>query len=296
MSRNILAVVKPKIFREYIGVKEEPDSLNDFPDEIINSKIGEFHFILGFAMEDYDNNGRGTGIFKRRWNYGYFSPEKIKKLKNDHENEVIKVVISIGGRASGDTKYPFNPAEKEVWIEKAQESLKEIIKDYKGQIDGIDINYENIESDDFSHCIGKVINGLKNKDGVINVVSIAPSYPVQAHYKKLYMANGKDINWVDYQFYDQIVSTKVEFIKLYSDLSNVYDKEKLLAGFSTDPNDAGKISREVFLEGCNDLISSASLPGIFVWNANDSALNVISNDVPFYFEKLAQRKLTDSTS
>lgn len=47
---------------------------------------------------------------------------------------------------------------------------------------------------------------------------------------------------------------------------------KLLVGISTDPNDACKISEDVFIDGCTDLLNKASLCGIFVWNANDSAV------------------------
>lgn len=65
------------IFREYIGVKPNPITLDDFPSEIINPLITEFHFILGFAKEVHDENGKGTGQFKPTWNMDYFSPEKV---------------------------------------------------------------------------------------------------------------------------------------------------------------------------------------------------------------------------
>lgn len=65
------------IFREYIGVKPNPITLDDFPSEIINPLITEFHFILGFAKEGHDDNGKGTGEFKPTWNMDYFSPEKV---------------------------------------------------------------------------------------------------------------------------------------------------------------------------------------------------------------------------
>ncbi|KAJ1393084.1 Glycoside hydrolase family 18, catalytic domain [Sesbania bispinosa] len=294
---SLAVIVKPTIFREYIGAKSHPDNLHDFPDHIINPKIPEFHFILAFATEKYDNNGRGTGHFKRSWNVDDFSAEKIKKLKEKYET--VKVVISIGGRGN---EHPFNPADNHKWSESAIHSIKDIIKGYKNKgghygnlIDGIDINYEVINSNeaDFSFCIGKVIHDLKKNDSTINVVSIAPSNHVRSHYKKLYLAHRNDIDWVGYQFYDQTVSSKDEFIKLYREVSNDY-REKLLAGFSTDPQDAGKISREDFFEGCADLVNFALLAGIFVWDANDSAEITGSYEHPFMLEEKAQKLLTQS--
>ncbi|XP_027338326.1 chitinase 2-like [Abrus precatorius] len=284
MSLN--TVVKPTIFREYIGPMSCP-GLHNFPD-IINPEISEFHFILAFATEDYGCDGRGTGKFQATWNVQDFSTEKIKELKKEHKN--AKVVISIGGRG---VECPFNPIEKQKWIDNAKFSLKIIIQDYKDPcscitvIDGIDINYEHIKSDDFVECIGEVIEYLK-KDVLINVVSIAPSAPVLSQYKTLYKEQKCYINWVDYQFYDQCLSSKCEFEKLYRDLSDVF-KDKLLAGYSTDPNDKdNQISPEDFLKACEDLIKCQFLPGIFVWNANYSA----DDHPPFYFEKLAQELLT----
>ncbi|KAJ1438711.1 Glycoside hydrolase family 18, catalytic domain [Sesbania bispinosa] len=301
MSHNFQAVWKPKIFREYIGVKPYPDNLNNFPEDIINPKISEFHFILGFATEDYDQEGKGTGYFKRTWNYDYFSPDKVRELKKKYGN--VKVIISIGGRHTDSSQYPFNPAEKELWSDQAIESLKEVIADYDGEkdecgcnnvIDGIEINYEEIKctDTDFAHYIGKVIKELKKLVPSIKVVSIAPSDLVRPHYKRLYQEYHDYINWVDYQFYDQKVSSKDEFVNLFRELSNEY-QGKLLAGFSTDPNDAGKISREVFLEGCSELIHRKLLPGISVWDANDSVVPR-SNEKPFLLEEKAQNLLTGS--
>ncbi|KAJ1438714.1 Glycoside hydrolase family 18, catalytic domain [Sesbania bispinosa] len=277
MSHNFQAVGKPTIFREYIGVKPYPDNLNNFPEDIINPKISEFHFILGFATEDYDQEGKGTRYFKRTWNYDYFSPDKVRELKKKYGN--VKVIISIGGRHTDSSKYPFNPAKKELWSDQAIDSLKEVIADYDGEkdecgcnnvIDGIEINYEEIKctDTDFAHYIGKVIKELKKQEYL--------DY----------------INWVDYQFYNQKVSSKDEFVNLFRELSNEY-QGKLLAGFSTDPNDTGKISREVFLEGCSELIHRKLLPGIFVWDANDSVVPR-SNEKPFLLEEKAQNLLTGS--
>ncbi|XP_027348185.1 chitinase 2-like [Abrus precatorius] len=286
-------MVTNPIFREYIGGKPYPDDLNDFPD-IINTKLDEFHFLLASAVEEYDSNGKGTGIFRQNWNERYFGAEHIKELKRKYryENVKVKVMISIGGRGNA-----FDPAEKEVWPDRARDSLEKIIQHYQrldAIIDGIDINYEVVKTNetDFAHCMGSVIDALKNKDKVINEVSIAPSKNTQSHYLKLYRAHQKDVRLVDYQFYDQSVPSAADFVALFRQLSDEYQENILLAGFSTDPDDSGKLSREVFIEAATDLINTGSLRGIFVWDANDSA----AADDPFFFEIKAQDLLVGSDS
>ncbi|XP_027338329.1 chitinase 2-like [Abrus precatorius] len=291
------AFVQGTIFREYIGAKSHP-KLKKFPVDIINSEILEFHFILAFATEDYDpTTGRGKGNFSPSWNVTDFSAEKIKEMKAQYNN--VKVVISIGGRG---TTYPFNPEDKLQWIHNAKKSLKEILEvDYKDGcscttktvIDGVDINYEHIESDDFVECIGEVIEYLKKKGMKVSIApsdSTDPANPVLTNYKNLYNDNKEHIDWVDYQFYDQTVSKIDAFVNLYRSLSDFFSVKKLLAGYSTDPNDAGNISQKVFLEGCKILLQRASLPGIFVWDANDSKVL----EEPYYVEIKAQQLLTNS--
>ncbi|PNX77796.1 narbonin, partial [Trifolium pratense] len=263
------------IFREYIGVKPSSKVLRNFPTEIINSNINEFHFILGFASEEYDNNNKGTGVFKESWNVDYFGPDDVITMKKNHAN--VKVVISIGGR---DSKTPFNPLkDDEEWSKKAVESLKVIIRKYK--IDGIDINYQYIhhsgsdpEYRRFANYLGRVITELKNDTTLrINVVSIAPSPNNDTHYCNLYRENEDKINWVDYQFYNNpyVISTYDEFLNLYNKAARAYCPEKVLPGLGTNLTD-DKMPWENFIVGCILLKKTSKLPGIFVWNANDSAI------------------------
>lgn len=74
-------------------------------------------------------------------------------------------------------------------------------------------------------------------------------------------------------------------VKLYLQLTQDYDAYKLLAGFNTDPYDSGKISKEVFIKGCTDLINRSLLSGVSIWNGNDSAVFKSNDDTPFLFEK-----------
>ncbi|KAK7354744.1 hypothetical protein VNO80_20215 [Phaseolus coccineus] len=282
--------IQKPLFREYIIAS---DLLKGFPVEIISPRIPHFHFLLAFASEDYveDPNTKkklGKGNFRATWDVKKFSPESIRNLKSEYG---AKVVISLGGRG---TDFPFNPQDKEIWIDNAKKSLEHIITEqYKGPfgtvIDGIDINYEYIESseEDFAHCIGKVIDYLKT---LISVVSIAPSNPVLSHYQKLFKAKPDRVDWVNYQYYKQKVSNTSEFVNLHKTLIDTFSVEKLLAGFSTDPNDKGNISLEVFIEGALQLISSASLSGIFVSDAQSS----LDSEPSHYVEGKAQKLLTES--
>ncbi|XP_045790252.1 chitinase 1-like [Trifolium pratense] len=289
------------IFREYIGVKPSSKVLRNFPTEIINSDINEFHFILGFASEEYDNSNKGTGVFKESWNVDYFGPDDVRTMKEKYAN--VKVVISIGGR---DSKTPFDPLTGlEEWSKKAVESLKRIIGKYKSSsgdntIDGIDINYQYIhgsESDRrFANYLGRVITELKyNTDLRINVVSIAPSPNNDTHYLNLYSANKDDINWVDYKFYNNpyVISSSDEFVNLYNEAEKAYCPEKVLPGLSTDPAD-DKMSWEIFIGGCKLLKKKSKLPGIFIWNANDSAIPVPGENKGFLLEILLQRLLVQT--
>ncbi|KAK7321879.1 hypothetical protein VNO80_20207 [Phaseolus coccineus] len=251
--------IQKPLFREYIIAS---DLLKGFPVEIISPRIPHFHFLLAFASEDYveDPNTKkklGKGNFRATWDVKKFSPESIRNLKSEYG---AKVVISLGGRG---TDFPFNPQDKEIWIDNAKKSLQHIITEqYKGPfgtvIDGIDINYEYIESseEDFAHCIGKVIDYLKT---LISVVSIAPSnlsFPITRSCSRL----------------NQTVLTGST------------------TRFSTDPNDKGNISLEVFIEGALQLISSASLSGIFVSDAQSS----LDSEPSHYVEGKAQKLLTES--
>nr|CAA87009.1 nodulin homologous to narbonin [Vicia faba] len=279
------------VFREYIGVKPDSKSLADFP-QITQTETIEFHFILGFATEKYNESRKGSGNFEESWKDEFFGPDKVRILKTKHPE--VKVVISIGGRG---VETPFDPAEQNVWVSNAVKSLKLIIQKYKNEsgnlIDGIDINYEHIKWDEaFPRLIGQLITELKKeRDLNIHVVSIAPSENNASSYLNLYNANPDYINLVDYQFSNQLnpVSTDDAFVDIYERVVNDYHPRKVLPGFSTDPLDHIniKITRDIFIGGCTKLKQTSSLPGVFFWNANDSN----NGDEPFKVEHVLEELL-----
>jgi hypothetical protein len=267
------------ILREYIGVKPYPKSFI-FPD--IDYNEIDFHVILAFAHETYNEDGKGTGKFYPDWDLDICGIPRVQDIKLKYPK--VKVVLSIGGRDIQSvqdiikhkdippTKYPFSPIEKESWCDNAVDSLKKIIQDYT--FDGIDILYDNINTneEDFSNYVGDVIKRLKEEVG-INVVSIAPSHETNEHYKLLYRDHSDDINWVNYQFYMQPNPTdETDFVDLiYVRLAReCYTFEKLLVGASTDPRDGRNVPLplDVFVASCSDLMK-VQRSGIFIWNAND---------------------------
>lgn len=293
------------IFREYIGVEPSLKNLRDFPTEIINSKVSEFHFILGFATETYDKSKKGTGVFKENWNVEFFGPEEVRKLKEKYTN--VKVVISIGGC---DVNTPFNPAvDEKTWVDAALASLKVIIQKYKGEngnmIDGIDINYENITqiSADranrrFGNHIGSVITALKKDLNLnIKVVSISPSENTDLHYLNLYIANKANIDFINYQFYNKSDSDPIagDFLQLYKKVAQDYEPAKVIPGInSAEPegeDEKNKIPKQNFIAGCIQLLQTKSLHGIFVWNAHYSATPPSGGNKAFLLENLFQSLL-----
>ncbi|XP_027339630.1 ruBisCO-associated protein-like [Abrus precatorius] len=281
----------PSIFREYI----DPNHFRPFPNNIINPNISEFHFVLTFAVETYQGeaeNPRGTGHFNSTWDIERFGPADIRSLKQAHTN--AKFVISIGGRGAD---HSFNPVDSENWIRNAECSLTNILRRYNNEnenlekiIDGIDVYYEYINSDHFNHCIGELINRLKNEN-LVDVVSITPSRNVLPQYSALFQDNQAAIGLVNYQFHTEDVHTVGDFIhRFYYLRSTVFGQNKLMVGFSTVPGEYVNFSPPVFIDLCQQIIESGFLKGISVWNASYSARYL----PPFYIEQRAQAFLTGS--
>ncbi|CAI8608392.1 unnamed protein product [Vicia faba] len=242
--------VEPTIFRVYVA--HIPKSENNFKSE--SDCEGKLDLILSFATEHYDEYGKGNGVFNPTWEVDSQSIEYVKKVKEDYPYP--RVVISIGGFCS---EFPFNPIEKNDWINNAEKSINKIIDLYdtdKNIIDGIDIHYEAIYSseDDFSFCIGEVIRRLKNNKLSIKLVSIAPTKILQTYYHKLYSDNKDMVDFVDYQFPKQSFSTKQQVVDLYKELAFDYAPALVLPEFSfnCDP---------ILLDGIKELFILEIIPG-----------------------------------
>ncbi|XP_058746946.1 chitinase 2-like [Vicia villosa] len=273
MSDDRSAIVTPTIYREYI--------LKHFP-TTVSSEYKPVDFIIGVASENYTPTG-GTGDFHPNWSLTTFSPEKLKNLKENYPQ--VRFVISFGGVG---TQYPFKSYEKQQWITSAVISIKDIIHLYddnnqKNLIDGIDIHYDSIESspDDFSYCIGEVINKLKT-DLSIKSVSIAPTEHNQSHYKKLYSDNQDNIDFVGYLFTNQTYSSVEKVVHVFEKLVADYSPFKVLPGFLY-PSFSDVIIKEAIIF----LINHKLATGFFTYPADHDS--PVGPPGPFSFKEYASK-------
>ncbi|KAE9587932.1 hypothetical protein Lal_00002805 [Lupinus albus] len=250
------------IFRQYT----HDDS---FEQVYVSTKfLKEYQIALTFAI-DYDENGLPTnGVFRPTWDLTKVTPLAITQFKKNHPDVNVKVFISIG---DNETQYPFSPKENKSWIDNATKSLTSIIKDkdYDLQVDGIDVFYQHIQANptDFVECIGQVIKNLK-EGGVIKVSSISPSFIVnKEYYFSLYKSYSSFIDWVDYQFQNEVTSVfdPNTLFDLYNKLATeFYPKKKLFAGYSAENQDWTTLSPIVFFLGGMDIIKRKKGPGISI--------------------------------
>jgi hypothetical protein len=253
------------IFRQYTF----DDS---FQQVFISSKfLKEYQIALTFAT-DYDlNNIPSNGIFRPTWDTTKVTPESITNFKKQHPEVNIKVYISIGNRG---TKFPFSPqSTNKSWILNATKSLTNIIKSNKEdsnlQVDGIDVLYEQIDASpvDFIECIGQLIKNLR-ENGVIKEASISPSFGLNKEfYFLLYKTYFYLIDWVDYQFQNEVVPVFApnKLVEVYDELvKEFYPRKKLFAGYSAENEDWATLSPIVFFLGGMDILKKRKGPGISI--------------------------------
>ncbi|KAK7402158.1 hypothetical protein VNO78_14201 [Psophocarpus tetragonolobus] len=234
---------------------------------VSNKFLKEYQIALTFAS-DYDEEDVATnGLFRATWDVTKVTPESIAFFKQQYPDVDIKVFISIGNRGS---QHPFKPLDNTTWIANATESLTRLIKneDYNLHVDGIDVLYEEIDASpsDFIKCIGQLIRNLK-ESGVISKASISPSFALNKdYYIPLYRSISSLLDWVDYQFQNEVtfVHDPSMLFKLYNDLSKVYPRRKLFAGYSAENQDWATLSPIVFFLGGMDILNKRRAPGVSI--------------------------------
>ncbi|XP_020104018.1 chitinase 2-like [Ananas comosus] len=286
----LLALLTPTIsaansnhFTEYIGASFNGVAFTDVP---INPNV-DFHFILAFAI-DYTGGSSPAptnGQFNIFWDSNNLSPSAVAAIKQSNPN--VKVAVSLGGATVSGQPVNFSPTSVDSWVSNAVSSLTSIIQQYN--LDGIDVDYENFQSDPstFTQCIGQLITTLK-QNGVISFASIAPfdNSDVQTHYQALWASFGSVIDYVNFQFYAYGPSTTVDqYLSHYNDQTANYNGGTILASFTTD-NSPNSLSADTGLSACESLHAEGSLPGIFIWSADDS------KSEGFTYETQAQALLT----
>uniref|UniRef100_A0A6V7QSM7 GH18 domain-containing protein n=1 Tax=Ananas comosus var. bracteatus TaxID=296719 RepID=A0A6V7QSM7_ANACO len=268
----LLALLTPTIsaansnhFAEYIGAEFKGVTFTDVP---INPNV-DFHFILAFAI-DYTGGSPPAptdGQFNIFWDSTNLSPSAVAAIKQSYQN--VKVAVSLGGATVSGQTVNFSPTSIDTWVSNAVSSLTSIIQQYN--LDGIDVDYENFLSDPdtFTQCIGQLITTLKS-NGVISFASIAPFPNVQTHYQALWASYSRVIDYVNFQFYAYGPSTTVDqYLSYYKDQTANYNGGTILASFTTD-NSPSSLSADTGLSACMSLHDEGSLPGIFIYSADNS--------------------------
>nr|4RL3_A Chain A, Chitinase A [Pteris ryukyuensis]4RL3_B Chain B, Chitinase A [Pteris ryukyuensis] len=270
-----------KVFREYIGALYNGVQFTDVP---INSGV-TFHFILAFAI-DYTSAAAATnGVFNIYWQNSVLTPAAVQAIKAQHSN--VKVMVSLGGDTISGSPVQFTATSVSSWVANAVSSLTSLINQY--HLDGIDIDYEHfdqVSTSTFVSCIGQLITQLK-ANNVISVASIAPFDGVESQYTALFGQYSSVIDLVNFQFYSYGAGTSAsQYVSLYNTAASKYGGgAKVLASFST--GGVGPAPSTV-LSACQQLKSSGTLPGIFIFSADGS----YASSAKFQYEQQAQTLLT----
>ncbi|XP_006662357.1 chitinase 1-like [Oryza brachyantha] len=211
-------------------------------------------------------------------------------VKLQHPN--AQVVLGVGGATVGGVDTYFSPADEDSWVSNAVDSLSGIIDTY--QLDGIDIDYEQFNGDEalFARCIGRLLTELKARYPAL-VTSIAPYKDTEGYYQALWSSYQEVIDYVNYQFYANPASTRVEqYMEEYGRVAgSVFAGGSVLASINTsNPADVVTVDAYTALQACAQL--AGNLTGIFVWSADSSYYN----NLDFWYEGQAQQILAVGTN
>lgn len=265
---------------EYIGATGVPVTFDDVPIE----KDIEFHFILGFAIDADASGNAQNGIFSPYW-ASTLTPDSVADIKAQHPN--VKALASLSGWSLGEKILRwYDPKDPELWISNAFTSLQSLIVTYN--LDGIDIDYENFpkRNSTFPYCIGELISLLKNQS-VISVATIAPFNSRAVPYIQLCDGYGDLIDYVNYQFYTDKVSTPKGYLEAFKLRAKQFDQEKLLPSYEVDGRG---IQGEAFFDALKLLEKNGiDVKGVMIFSADASSAN------GYYYERKSQAFLLNST-
>ena len=253
---------------------------------VSNKFLKEYQIALTFAT-DYDDDDRPTnGIFRPTWDLQKVTPEAIERFKEKARSMDVdvKVFISIGNRG---THQPFKSLDNNTWIANATESLAHLVQseELNLHVDGIDVLYEEIDASpgDFIQCVGTLIRNLK-ENGVITEASISPTFNLNTEfYSRLYSSVPFFVDFVDYQFQKEVnfVMNPSVLLQRYNELTKVYPRRKLLAGYSAENEDWATLSPIVFFLGGMDILKKRRAPGISIHYHNFSAQSSPPQSTPW---------------
>lgn len=281
-SRRALLQQSSKVLTDYIGASGGSIAFTEVP---LDSKV-QYIFPLAFAIDADAAGNTAGGVFSGYWSDS-LSPGAAQAFVQANPN--VRISVSLGGATQwiSDTQPArpvdwYDPADTATWVANAVSSITALAAQYS--ITGIDIDYETFPhgSATFSACIGGLIKELKDA-GTISVASIAPFGQVRTIYSELYQSHGNLIDYVNYQFYAEGLSSQSEYVNKFNEVATTFDAAKLMASVNVDGSEGAGLTGNDFIGAVKQLTTYA---GIMIWEADDSKK---SN---FAMENLAAAQLT----
>ncbi|CAM6094207.1 unnamed protein product [Calypogeia fissa] len=249
------------LLTDYIGSSGN-DSIQ-FTDVPIVATV-QYIFPLSFAIDADVNGTTQNGVFSPFWESS-LTPGAAQSFVQAHSN--VRLSVSLAGSSQyidAQTRRSvdwYDPPDTNAWISNAVTSITSLVQQYS--LRGIDIAYDSFpENATFTECIGGLITQLKG-NGTISVVSIAPFGNTLSVYQDLFANYGSKIDYVNYQFYVDGLTTPSEYVMRFKMVAASLDPTKMMA--SVEAGGRG-------LQG-SDFISAVrqvSIAGIMIWDVDDS--------------------------
>lgn len=263
LQAHLVIPASAKVLTDYIGASGGDIAFTDVP---LNPNV-EYIFPLSFAIDADKDGNTANGVFLNYWSS---SLDTASAQSFTQANNNVRISVSLGGAtqfvSSSNPSRPvdwYDPPDTNAWIANAVKSIQSLASQYA--IKGIDIDYENnLEgSTTFTTCIGPVITQLKDA-GTITVASIAPFGNTRSFYEDLFKNFGNVIDYVNYQFYADGLTTQAEFVSKFNDVATTFDANKLLASVSLDGRG---LQGTDFIGAVQQLTTYA---GIMIFDADES--------------------------
>lgn len=279
-SRALLQ--QSKVLTDYIGASGGSIAFTEVP---LNPNV-QYIFPLAFAIDADAAGNTAGGLFSGYWSNS-LTPASAQAFVQANAN--VRISVSLGGASQwiSDSQPArsvdwYDPADTATWVANAVSSITALAAEYS--ITGIDIDYETFPqgSATFTACIGGLIKELKDA-GTISVASIAPFGQVRTIYSELYQSYGNLIDYVNYQFYAEGLTTQSEYVNKFNEVATTFDASKLMASVNVDGSSGAGLTGDEFIGAVKQLTTYA---GIMIWEADDSKK---SN---FAMENLAAAQLT----
>lgn len=226
-ARSLLA--HGTILTDYIG--SSGDTSVHFTDVPLSAGVS-YIFPLSFAIDADAAGNVANGVFSPYWTTSSLTPQAAQAFVQANSN--VKLAVCLGGStqfiSATNTRSVdwYDPADTNAWITNAVNSISALASQYA--ITGIDIDYENFPSGSatFTACIGGLITQLKNA-GTVTTASIAPFGNTRAIYTDLFQSVGSSIDYVNYQFYADGLTSQSDYVSKFNDVATTFGASKLLA-------------------------------------------------------------------